>query len=125
RPWDYAAQTVFGGMAVVAAVLVARARRRLKAVLLAGISGYVVAAMFLLYGAPDLAVTQVLVETITLVVFVLVLRRLPPYFSDRPLATSRWLRLGLGLAVGLVVAGVALVAPSARIHAPVSEDFAT
>ncbi|WP_291813874.1 Na+/H+ antiporter subunit A [Cellulomonas sp.] len=125
RPWDYAAQTVFAGAAIVSAILVARARRRLKAVILAGISGYSIAGMFLLYGAPDLAVTQVLVETITLVVFVLVLRRLPPYFSDRPLATSRWLRLGLGLAVGLVVAGVALIAPSARIHAPVSADFAT
>ncbi|GIG41440.1 Na+/H+ antiporter subunit A [Cellulomonas phragmiteti] len=125
RPWDYAAQTVFAAAAIVSAILVARARRRLKAVILAGISGYALAGMFLLYGAPDLAVTQVLVETITLVVFVLVLRRLPPYFSDRPLAASRYVRLGLGLAVGLVVAGVALVAPSARVHAPVSADFAT
>jgi len=125
RPWDYAAQTVFAAASIVAAILVARARRRLKAVILAGISGYAIAGMFLLYGAPDLAVTQVLVETITLVVFVLVLRRLPPYFSDRPLATSRWVRLALALAVGLVVAGVALVAPSARVHAPVSADFAT
>ncbi|TFH71341.1 Na+/H+ antiporter subunit A [Cellulomonas sp. HD19AZ1] len=125
RPWDYAAQTVFAAGTIVAAILVARARRRLKAVILAGISGYATAGMFLLYGAPDLAVTQVLVETITLVVFVLVLRRLPPYFSDRPLAASRWVRLAVGLAVGLVVAGVALVAPSARVHAPVSADFAT
>jgi multicomponent Na+:H+ antiporter subunit A len=92
RPWDYAAQTVFAAGTIVAAILVARARRRLKAVILAGISGYATAGMFLLYGAPDLAVTQVLVETITLVVFVLVLRRLPPYFSDRPLAASRWAR---------------------------------
>ncbi len=125
RPWDYAAQVVFAAGTIVAAILVARARRRLKAVILAGISGYATAGMFLLYGAPDLAVTQVLVETITLVVFVLVLRRLPPYFSDRPLAASRWVRLAVGLAVGLVVAGVALVAPSARVHAPVSADFAT
>ncbi|UZN03590.1 Na+/H+ antiporter subunit A [Cellulomonas sp. S1-8] len=125
RAWDYTAQTAFAAASIVSAILVARARRRLKAVILAGISGYAVAGMFLLYGAPDLAVTQVLVETVTLVVLVLVLRRLPPYFSDRPLAGSRWLRLGLGLAVGTVVAGVALVAPSARVHAPVSADFAT
>lgn len=125
RAWDYAAQIVFAAASVGAAILVARARRRLKAVILAGISGYAIAGMFLLYGAPDLAVTQVLVETITLVVFVLVLRRLPPYFSDRPLATSRWVRLAVALAVGLVVAGVALVAPAARVHAPVSADFAT
>lgn len=124
RPWDYAAQAVFGAVVIVSAVLVARARRRLKAVILLGIGGYAVAGLFLLHGAPDLALTQVLVETITLVVFVLVLRRLPPYFSDRPLAVSRYVRLAVGLAVGVTVAGIALVAPSARVHLPVSADFA-
>ncbi|ROS23808.1 Na+/H+ antiporter subunit A [Cellulomonas sp. PhB150] len=124
KAYDQPAQVVFAAATIVSAALAARARRRLKAVILLGIGGYAVAGLFLLQGAPDLALTQVLVETVTLVVFVLVLRRLPPYFSDRPLAASRWVRLGIGLAVGLTVAGVALVAPGARIHAPVSEDFA-
>jgi len=122
--WDQPAQVVFGAMTIVSAILVARARRRLKAVILLGIGGYAVAGLYLLHGAPDLALTQVLVETVTLVVFVLVLRRLPPYFSDRPLAASRWVRLVIGLAVGLTVAGIALVAPGARLRAPVSEHFA-
>lgn len=124
RAFDTVVQVPFVLATCTAAVLAARARRRLKAVILTGISGYAVAGLFLLQGAPDLALTQVLVETVTLVVFVLVLRRLPPYFSDRPLARSRWLRLGVGIAAGLVVAGVGLVAPGARIHAPVSDAFA-
>ncbi len=124
RTWDRPAQAVVGAFVVVAAVLVARARRRLKAVILLGVSGYGVAALFLLHGAPDLALTQVLVETVTLVVFVLVMRRLPPYFSDRPLVGSRWVRLGIGLAFGLTVGGLALVVPGARVHEPVSVDFA-
>ncbi|WP_028049257.1 Na+/H+ antiporter subunit A [Cellulomonas sp. URHD0024] len=123
-PWDDPAQVVFAAAAIASALLVTRARRRLKAVILLGVGGYAMAGLYLLHGAPDLALTQVLVETVTLVVFVLVLRRLPPYFSDRPLVASRWLRLALGLAVGLVVAGVALVAPGARTHLPVSADFA-
>ncbi|GEL94122.1 Na+/H+ antiporter subunit A [Cellulomonas composti] len=124
RVWEQPGQAAFAAAAIVSAVLVARARRRLKAVILLGIGGYAVAGLFLLQGAPDLALTQVLVETVTLVVFVLALRRLPPYFSDRPLAGSRWLRLAIGLAVGLTVAGVALVAPGARVHLPVTEHFA-
>lgn len=124
RLWDRPAQAVVGLLAVGAALLAARARRRLKAVLLAGVSGYGIAALFLLHGAPDLALTQVLVETITLVVFVLVLRRLPAYFSVRPLAGSRWLRLAIGAVVGVTLGALALVAPGARIHAPVSQDFA-
>ena len=123
RAYDTVVQVPFAAITVIAAVLAARARRRLKAVILTGVCGYSVAGLFLLQGAPDLALTQVLVETVTLVVFVLVLRRLPPYFSDRPLAGSRWVRLGVALAVGLVVAGVALIAPGARIHPPVSAAF--
>jgi multicomponent Na+:H+ antiporter subunit A len=123
RPWDTGAQLVAGGLSATAAVLAARSRRRLKAVILAGISGYGVAMLFLLHGAPDLALTQVLVETITLVVLVLVLRRLPPYFSVRPLAASRWVRLAIGASVGLGVGALAILAPLARTATPVSVDF--
>ncbi|WP_149205170.1 Na+/H+ antiporter subunit A [Actinotalea subterranea] len=123
RAWDTPVQAVAGVLCVASAVLAARARRRLKAVILAGISGYAVSALFLLHGAPDLALTQVLVETITLVVFVLVLRRLPAYFSVRPLAASRWVRLAVALAVGLTVGALALIVPGARVHVPVSVDF--
>ncbi|BDO40702.1 Na+/H+ antiporter subunit A [Cellulomonas sp. NTE-D12] len=123
-PYHALTEVAFALVSIVAAVLAARARRRLKAVILTGIGGYAVAGLFLLQGAPDLALTQVLVETVTLVVFVLVLRRLPPYFSDRPLAGSRWLRLGIGVAVGLVVAGIGLIAPGARVHLPVSAAYA-
>ncbi|WP_225752663.1 Na+/H+ antiporter subunit A [Actinotalea sp. Marseille-Q4924] len=123
RLYDRPAQVVVGGLAVAGALLAANARRRLKAVVLAGVSGYGIAALFMLHGAPDLALTQVLVETVTLVVFVLVLRRLPAYFSVRPLAASRWLRIAVGVASGLVVGALALVVPTARVHAPVSADF--
>ena len=121
--WDTPAQGVVGALTVAGAVLAARSRRRLRAVILVGVTGYGTAMLFLLGGAPDLALTQVLVETITLVVFVLVLRRLPPFFSDRPLAASRWIRLAIGLAVGGGVSLVALLAVGAREAEPVSTAF--
>ena len=123
RLWDSPVQLVVAFVVAATAVLAVRARRRLKAVLLAGAGGYGVAVLFALHGAPDLALTQVLVETVTLVVFVLVLRRLPAYFSNRPLAGSRWWRAALGLVVGVTFAGLAVLAPGARIHTPVSVDF--
>ncbi|MDR7384137.1 Na+/H+ antiporter subunit A [Promicromonospora iranensis] len=122
-PWDRPAQLVVVLVVVVAAVLTARARRRLKAVFLMGVAGYGNAVLFLLHGAPDLALTQVLCETLTLVVMVLVLRRLPPYFSDRPLAASRWVRLAIGVLTGLVVMMFVAAAPLVRVHLPVSVDF--
>ncbi|PZF81460.1 Na+/H+ antiporter subunit A [Jiangella anatolica] len=124
RAWDSIGQAIVGAIMIAAAVLAARSRRRLKAVVLAGGTGYGMAMLFILHGAPDLALTQVLVETVTLVIFVLVLRRLPTYFSDRPLTKSRWWRIGLGVAVGLVMSGLALAASGARTADPVSEGFA-
>ena len=121
--WDNGGQVVVAVIIVVAAVLTARSRRRLKAVVMVGVTGYGTAMLFLLHGAPDLALTQVLVETVTLVVFVLVLRRLPEYFTDRPLSPRRYWRMALGAAVAAAVAGVMVVATGARTATPVSAAF--
>ena len=123
RLWDSAPQALIGFVVIVAAIAATRARRRLKAVLLVGVTGYGTAVLFMLHGAPDLALTQILAETITLVVFVLVLRRLPAYFSNRPLAASRWFRLVVALGVGGSVAAMALMVPGVRAEMPVSVNF--
>lgn len=124
RLWDSPAQGATAIVTLCAAVLAARARHRMKAVLLMGVTGYGVALTYELYGAPDLALTQVLSETITLVLFVLVLRRLPPYFSNRPLRRSRSWRLLLAIVSGVSVALLAAMAASSRVHSPISELFA-
>ena len=121
--WDTPAQLVICVVIAVAAVLAVRARRRLTAMLLVGVTGYGTAMMFVLYGAPDLALTQLLVETATIVVFVVVLRRLPERFSARPLRRSRWVRRGIGVAAGVVMAGLALVAAGARRTPSISQAF--
>lgn len=104
----------------ISAVLAARARRRLKAVILLGASGYGMAMLFASYGAPDLALTQVMVETVTLVLFVLVLRRLPTYFSNRPLTADRYRRMAIGAAAGIIVGILGIVAVSGRVAEPIS-----
>jgi multicomponent Na+:H+ antiporter subunit A len=121
--WDSPLQPVVGLVTVAAALLAVGARRRLTAMLLVGVTGYGAAMMFVLHGAPDLALTQFLVETATIAVFVLVLRRLPERFSMRPLRRNRWMRRSLGAAVGVVLAGLALVAAGARTAPPVSLAF--
>ncbi|HXH57512.1 hydrogen gas-evolving membrane-bound hydrogenase subunit E [Iamia sp.] len=113
-------------VAVLAAAMAAAmvvARRRFVAVLMLGAVGYAMAAIFMLYGAPDLALTQVLVETITLVVFLLVLRHLPEGYSPPPEWAPRAVRIAISLAVGLGVATFALVAGTARTTSPVADEI--
>ncbi|WP_422117672.1 Na+/H+ antiporter subunit A [Brachybacterium sp. UNK5269] len=101
-------------VAVLAAIGAARSRRRLRAVFLITVTGYVVAALFLVAGSPDVAITQVLVETAMTVVLVLVLRRLPTHFSRRPLRIGAWGRWALAISTAVVLCGATLYAADAR-----------
>ena len=67
---------VLAALIVAGAVSAAFARSTMAAVLSLGVVGYGVAAMYALLGAPDLAMTQFAVETLTVVIFVLVFSRL-------------------------------------------------
>jgi multicomponent Na+:H+ antiporter subunit A len=60
---------------------VVQARSRIAAVATLGLAGFLVAGWFVLHGAPDLALTQLLVETLTIAVVIVVFRRLPETFS--------------------------------------------
>ncbi|WP_267642818.1 hydrogen gas-evolving membrane-bound hydrogenase subunit E [Haloarchaeobius amylolyticus] len=89
-------------LAVVAALAVSRAPSHIAGVLTLSILGFMVAIFFILANAPDLALTQLVVETLVLVIFLLVLDKLPAFYGrwDR----MRVLRDGaLSLVVGATV----------------------
>ena len=65
------------------ALAAAAVHRRFSAALLLGATGYAMAGLFVVQGGADLALTQVAIETLTTVLFVLVLRRLPDRFESR------------------------------------------
>ena len=111
---DDIAQVAVGLVVVVAAVTLMGVRGRVRAIITVGVTGYGTALLFLFHGAPDLALTQVLIETASLLVFLLVLRTLPKYFTDRPLHSSRWVRMLLAVAVGATVSASVLVAAASR-----------
>ncbi|PWW21718.1 multisubunit sodium/proton antiporter MrpA subunit /multisubunit sodium/proton antiporter MrpB subunit [Geodermatophilus normandii] len=123
RAWDTPVQAVVGVVVVTAAALTLRIRQRLSAVLVVGVTGYGIAVVFALQGAPDLALTQFLVETLTLVVFVLVLRKLPKDISERHRPRERAVRGVIAVAVGAFMAAAGAVALSARTATPVSADW--
>ena len=62
---------------LIASAAVARSRSRLGAVAILGVVGYGVALIFAVNGAPDLAMTQFIIETLMVVLFVLVVYHLP------------------------------------------------
>ncbi|HCG55976.1 MULTISPECIES: Na+/H+ antiporter subunit A [Brevibacterium] len=114
---------IVAAVLIIVAVAATRAKKRFTAVVVTGISGYAMVAYFAFVGAPDLALTQVLVETITIVVFVLVLRRLPARIGQSTgRFTPAW-RAIIGAAVGVTMMFVVLIAAGVRVSDPVSVDF--
>jgi multicomponent Na+:H+ antiporter subunit A len=113
-------QVVVGLIILAAAFGALVMRNRLAAVLLVGVTGYGCGAIFALHGAPDLALTQFLVETLTLVIFVLVLRTLPAEADRTYIRRHRWLRAVLALAVGATVTTLAVYAMAARTGTPIA-----
>jgi multicomponent Na+:H+ antiporter subunit A len=107
---DSVLQGAVAVLATVMSVAVVMARRRFVSVLLLGGVGQALTVLFLMYGAPDLALTQFMIETLMIVAFLLVLRHLPRHYAEAPTWAPRALRIGLALAVGVAVSFFALAA---------------
>ncbi|OBG17684.1 Na+/H+ antiporter subunit A [Mycolicibacterium celeriflavum] len=118
--WGSPLQVVIGLIILAAALGALVMRNRLAAVLLVGVTGYGCGAIFALHGAPDLALTQFLVETLTLVVFVLVLRTLPAEADRVHIKRNRLPRAALALAVGATVTTLTVYAMAARTGVPIA-----
>ena len=106
-------------VAVVGAVAVDIAPSHVAGVLTLSILGFMVAIFYILADAPDLALTQLVVETLVLVIFLLVLNRLPAFYGE--VNPSRAIRDGvLAVAVGATVFVTVLVTTAASPADPIS-----
>jgi multicomponent K+:H+ antiporter subunit A len=98
---------VVGGIGIAGAfATVALRHRRLPALLVLGATGLVVALTFVHLSAPDLALTQLLVEMVTLILMMLALNHLPREGAPEP-GRSRAVRDAvIATAAGLGIAAI-------------------
>lgn len=118
RLWDVPLQGAVAALTCAAALSCLTVRRRMKAVVLAGLTGYGAALLFVVQGAPDLALTQFCVETVSMIVFVLVLRRMPVHFQESMSSWRRAVRIPVALAAAATLSVVVWVAAAARTAEP-------
>jgi multicomponent Na+:H+ antiporter subunit A len=108
---------------IMASFVAITTRSRLSAIAALGVVGYGVALIFLLFGAPDLAMTQILIETLTVILFVLVLYHLPR-FALRSTPGTRLRDALVAGAAGVLMTALTLSAFSAVNEVPLTEFFA-
>ncbi|HSH19440.1 MAG TPA: hydrogen gas-evolving membrane-bound hydrogenase subunit E, partial [Draconibacterium sp.] len=92
---------------------------RIATIITMGVTGYGMALIFLYYSAIDLAITQIIVETLILVMFVLILQRFP-LFAKLSSKTSKLRDLLIALSFGGAMTILALKSINVNFNHPIS-----
>ncbi len=112
------------GVIATAVITVVKARSRLLAICSLGIVGAGVAMLFLMYGAPDVALTQLLVETLTVIVVSLILLRLPNLKHRKPMPPAGKLWNGLlSIAIGTLITALILAVNQTELDRSITVFF--
>jgi multicomponent Na+:H+ antiporter subunit A len=115
-------EVILVALAVLAALITVRTQSRLGAIISIGVVGVAVTLFFVFYSAPDLALTQLLVDVLTLVLLVLVFYRMPP--SKLPPIPTGWKVRNLLISSLMGLVGFTLVMFSAGTpFAPSIADY--
>ncbi len=85
--FDPVALIAFGGLMFASVLTVAMHRRRMVSLIMLGVVGLLISLGFAKFSAPDLALTQLSVEIVTVVLLMLALFFLPQYSKE---TSSRW-----------------------------------
>ncbi len=116
-------EAVLGVLLVVAALVVVLAKSRLTSIIAIGSMGFMVALFFVIFRAPDLALTQLVVETITTVLFMLCFYFLPKNKKEISPVRFRAANLIIAVSVGAVLTLIGLFASNNRLFDPISSYF--
>jgi multicomponent Na+:H+ antiporter subunit A len=108
---------------VIAAIGTALTNNRIAAILILGVVGYGLSMLFVLYRAPDLALTQLIIETVTVALFLLVFYHLPKLRKKDEPASTKVLNLVISIGFGALMTMVAISSHSSKFFDSISEYF--
>lgn len=129
-PWSHSRigdirvhEVVLGALILAGAVLAVVLRSRLAAVVALGLTGLGIALLFALLSAPDLAMTQIMVESLTVILLALLFTHLPPS-PDRSSGGQRLRDALLAGAAGLLMATFVLAVLPGQFPATTAQFYA-
>ncbi|MBN2162850.1 MAG: DUF4040 domain-containing protein [Pontiellaceae bacterium] len=107
---------------ILAALVTVSSRSRLRSILSMGVVGYSIALLFSFFGAPDLAMTQLVIETLTVILMALAFYHLPT-FKHGSLKRTRAIDAVLSVGVGVAVTLLVIAALHVHTPTPVSDYY--
>ncbi|WP_185971073.1 Na+/H+ antiporter subunit A [Alkalicoccobacillus porphyridii] len=111
------------GIIAVAAVAIIFAKSRITAIILNGVLGYMVAIFFVIFRAPDLALTQLVIETVSAALFLLCFYFLPEWKEEKISRKMKSFKLALSIGVGTLITLITLSIQGNRLFDSISVYF--
>ncbi|MGG1015951.1 Na+/H+ antiporter subunit A [Bacillus subtilis] len=108
---------------ISATVATVFARSRLTAIIALGVVGYTLALFFVIFRAPDLALTQLVIETISVALFLLCFYHLPKLRLKTKTRTFRMTNFIISLGVGVIVTLLGIASSSQRTKDSIASFF--
>ncbi|CAM3221304.1 Na+/H+ antiporter subunit A [Filibacter tadaridae] len=106
-----------------AGIAILFAKSRITAILLNGVLGYSIAIFFVVFRAPDLALTQIIVETVTTSLFLLCFHFLPEWKKEKSSLPAKAVNGIIAILVGTVVTVLALSVQGHKLFTSISIYF--
>ncbi|MGD6959086.1 Na+/H+ antiporter subunit A [Rossellomorea aquimaris] len=108
---------------VISSVTILFAKSRLTSIISLGAAGYTVSLFFVLFRAPDLALTQLVIETVSVALFLLCFYHLPPLSRHEERMRFKLGNALIAIGVGLVVTLFAISAYSTKLFDSISSYY--
>jgi multicomponent Na+:H+ antiporter subunit A len=107
----------------IGSITILFARSRLTSIILLGAVGYTVALFFVLFRAPDLALTQLVIETVSVALFLLCFYHLPKFKRNEEHIGFKTMNALISVGVGLIVTLIALSAHSNKLFPSIAQYY--
>lgn len=108
---------------VVSSIMILFAKSRLTSIILLGAVGYTVALLFVVFRAPDLALTQLVIETVSVALFLLCFYHLPKLKRNEERVGFKAVNLLISIGVGSIVTLIALSSHSNKLFPSIAHYY--
>ena len=116
-------EVIIAATILMAAIGTIFLRNRIAAILVLGVVGFGVSLLFAFFRAPDLALTQLSIEAISVVLFLLCFYHLPNIKRPTETKSRTLFNLAISLSVGVLVTLIAISSHSTKLFEPISDYF--
>ncbi|QTL49277.1 MULTISPECIES: Na+/H+ antiporter subunit A [Priestia] len=116
-------EAILAFVMVAATITTLLAKSRLTAIISLGVAGYTLSLFFILFRAPDLALTQLVIETVSVSLFLLCFYYLPEFRKRKVRVKFQLPNLLVALLVGATVTLLGISANSTKLFESISHYF--